>query len=593
MFYNKGRNMKNFIGKSVFFFTILITSFLLSLLIPFHNSFSQEVYKNTEGHFEMIIPVDWKEIPESEIEINLKKVQKKAGKIQDINYAAGFQKRLSREWFSYPYFLISVVKSGKLSESEISSMAKEFNSVLKNFDSLDNTKLKNLINDIKKNESYYDKENSRLIYAIEITANGTKMSGLFISKFTSYGILNLFFYSSYNSWEKYYPEFVEIADNVKIDSAFSYEISEIQKKDVKLNSESDVVKINEDEKNFSAKYDILFPLLNFLFFTIPFIIILLLIKNSNIGKEKFQFAGKYCYISSVTVCFIFAIIQIYIANSIIFPIILNLLLIYPLSKFFIYFNNSSILNEDDVSPIQNRIEEVEKSGPSVLLEENNPVSKTEVTLANESVETLSAEEKPIEEEMETLNDECFVCVCPNCKNDIEVDETEIQNKKYICPECNSENQIEIKQIELLNKINEGPVGIEGWLVLPSIGIVAGFLVNIGEIVQYMNLDQDSIPKSLIDFGLFKNTALAIMIFVLGFFFYKKKKQTPSLFIGYLIISSLLTIIEVNQIDSALSSMKSLSKNNSLGTEVVRDIAGTIFWSMYFLISKRVKNTFVK
>jgi len=559
----------------------LLIGFILLIIFSYNTkkSYSQEVFIISEGHFEIKLPADWKKIPNTEIDKLIKNAKKKMGVETEINFNAGFQKRLSKNWFSLPYLLISVDKSGKVPESEITDGPNRFTKSLRRIITSEKSKLDGIIKNMNMNEAFYDKEKSRIIANVDMSFDNSSISGLFIIMLTSYGTLNLYFYSSQQRWDNQYPEFLDIADMVKLDPIYKYESKDDKVK--KNNFEVTKTEKKKEEgtnKGFNILYELVYPLFNFLFFILSFIIILLLSRNTKAGYKVINLFSNYKYPVSFILCLIFFIVQINVSSYFVIPLILNALFIYPLSKFLDYckiYSNLNLSNDESNQKIESC------SGKLNSRKDNN-------------LESFSTLETENEKDNISISDEQFVCTCSHCKKDIVVNKEELINKKYKCPDCGKENQIEKFKINISDtELIEGPSGISGWLLLPAIGIVSSFIIVLGEIGHYANLitNQNKIPEGIIYFGIVKNVFLAVFIIIISIYFYRKKKKAPSLIIVYLIISAILTVIEVSNVNSILSKMN-YTQIDSDNTLIFRTLMSNIFWIMYFSISKRVQNTFV-
>lgn len=153
----------------------------------------------------------------------------------------------------------------------------------------------------------------------------------------------------------------------------------------------------------------------------------------------------------------------------------------------------------------------------------------------------------------------------------------------------------------------GPSGLGGWLILPAIGL---FLTPV-RILTYLGRDllplfQDgswemlTTPGSefyhhlwapLIVFEIVGNLSFAIFAVVLIFLFFGKSHRFPALMIAFLlanlafILSDLLLVGFIPGLGEAVDA--------EIYGEIARGVVGAAIWVPYFLVSKRVKNTFVK
>jgi hypothetical protein len=150
-------------------------------------------------------------------------------------------------------------------------------------------------------------------------------------------------------------------------------------------------------------------------------------------------------------------------------------------------------------------------------------------------------------------------------------------------------------------------GIRGWLILALIGLaispVLTAMVVLNDLVPIFTKGHWNLlttPGSdayhpfwapLILFEFVGNTAFFIFSIVLLVLFLRKSKRLPKLMICYLILNPLFVISDsffANWIP-AVAEQSNLQGVNELAMGVIR----TVIWIPYFLVSKRVKQTFVR
>lgn len=161
----------------------------------------------------------------------------------------------------------------------------------------------------------------------------------------------------------------------------------------------------------------------------------------------------------------------------------------------------------------------------------------------------------------------------------------------------------------LNRNTVGPKGIGGWLILPIIGLFASpvkyFFSFINDFYPYLNKEAwdqiDAIPydvdplffKGFIIYELVGNTIFALIFpIVLLFYLFSKSSLFPKLMIFCFISNFLLLILDEATIYFLLPELYSSYETTNL-KEIIRGFLGMCIWVPYFIVSKRVKNTFVK
>ncbi|ENR5392937.1 TPA: DUF2569 domain-containing protein [Providencia rettgeri] len=145
-------------------------------------------------------------------------------------------------------------------------------------------------------------------------------------------------------------------------------------------------------------------------------------------------------------------------------------------------------------------------------------------------------------------------------------------------------------------------GIGGWLILPMLGIVLSLIIlpfsiyeqNVQVIEYWIELtDPQSssfIPlfKELIYFEVLGNVILYATLLFLSYVFFTKKKLTIKIYIFFQIFSLVLTVTDI----ILASILLDLEVEASDIKDIFRALIACAIWIPYFLVSRRVKNTFV-
>jgi len=140
---------------------------------------------------------------------------------------------------------------------------------------------------------------------------------------------------------------------------------------------------------------------------------------------------------------------------------------------------------------------------------------------------------------------------------------------------------------------DGPVGIGGWLILPTIGLIftpiAQALAVLGA-VALANLK--TTPANLAS-GLNQlavaNAIYGVYILVAAFMFFAKKRMAPAMMIGAYLLAIGLTFFSQVVVTHAT---QAASDPNSSIVVFARPVLVALIWIPYFRMSKRVRNTFV-
>lgn len=158
------------------------------------------------------------------------------------------------------------------------------------------------------------------------------------------------------------------------------------------------------------------------------------------------------------------------------------------------------------------------------------------------------------------------------------------------------------------ELGYGPRGIGGWLILPLLGLV-GSLISLGSALATVYLPLFAagggwwvvVDKSdasyhpwwapLILFEIATNVAFVGLIVVLLYLVFRKSRRFPRLMIGYLISSFVVALVDLGWAEQIPALAAEPNADSIAG--IVRGVVGAMIWVPYFLVSQRVKNTFVE
>lgn len=138
-------------------------------------------------------------------------------------------------------------------------------------------------------------------------------------------------------------------------------------------------------------------------------------------------------------------------------------------------------------------------------------------------------------------------------------------------------------------------GLGGWLSLVAIGLLVTPLLLGSSMIEVWSLLSEgglnSDVSSLLWFELLLNGVLVCFILYLIFLFSKERKEFPRLYILYLASSAIVVLTDFAWANSipGLAGVEEVADPTQVGRALV---TGTV-WTLYMLMSKRVKNTFVK
>lgn len=153
----------------------------------------------------------------------------------------------------------------------------------------------------------------------------------------------------------------------------------------------------------------------------------------------------------------------------------------------------------------------------------------------------------------------------------------------------------------------GPRGLGGWLILPMIGLAVAPMRLLAVLVtDYAPIFQDGVWENLttpgsgayhilwgplIIFEIVGNLFFVVGAGILLVLLLKKSYRFPALMIGFLLLNPAFVVLD-HILGNLIPFIAELDDTESY-TEIVRAAVAAMIWIPYFLVSKRVKNTFVK
>ena len=153
---------------------------------------------------------------------------------------------------------------------------------------------------------------------------------------------------------------------------------------------------------------------------------------------------------------------------------------------------------------------------------------------------------------------------------------------------------------------KGKEGLGGWLILVAFKLVTTPILMFLQVGEFTTIFEDgtweqlTTPSSeyyhslwgIVIFGeIVLNIGLVILSFVLLYKFFRKSRSFPSWFIFGLIFHCAFLFIDALAIKLVLPSEPMFDPDTT--KDFGKAVASAIIWIPYMLISKRVKNTFVR
>jgi len=153
----------------------------------------------------------------------------------------------------------------------------------------------------------------------------------------------------------------------------------------------------------------------------------------------------------------------------------------------------------------------------------------------------------------------------------------------------------------------GPKGIGGWLLLPVIGLfVFPVRILISLATEYWPIFENGLWAALttpgskayhplwgpmLAYEIFFNVAFLVFDLVLLYLLFTKSYRFPKMFIGFAVLNLLFVVSDAvlgYQIPAVVE-----QGTEQMMKEIGRSFGLVAIWVPYFLVSKRVKNTFVR
>jgi hypothetical protein len=153
---------------------------------------------------------------------------------------------------------------------------------------------------------------------------------------------------------------------------------------------------------------------------------------------------------------------------------------------------------------------------------------------------------------------------------------------------------------LFTTTTEDLEGLSGWLILVGLGLVVSPFVILGTTLS-VNLPFLSDSKyqafltghpgvaALIVFEVITNIVFVIGLAALNFLFFTKRRAFPTYMILYLAAHFVVIFLDTIAAQALLPTASLTGAYKSLG----QSLGGALIWIPYFLVSRRVKATFVK
>ncbi|MGB3335556.1 MAG: DUF2569 domain-containing protein [Devosia sp.] len=161
---------------------------------------------------------------------------------------------------------------------------------------------------------------------------------------------------------------------------------------------------------------------------------------------------------------------------------------------------------------------------------------------------------------------------------------------------------QLREQDRLAAAGPGPVGLGGWLFLPTLGMVLTPILAVAGLGDFLpalapDAGLTAAQTLLVWFELLGNGAIQIVApFVLLTLMFQKRRTFPSLFVGWTITNLVFVLVDLvfayNVFRAYYDSPGVVFWDEATGQSVSRAVIYAAIWVPYMLNARRVKNTFV-
>lgn len=176
----------------------------------------------TKDGFTLFLPDDWKPIPGDVLDAYSRAIAKLAPQVEKQTYDYGFQLSAARKWFTYPYILVQVKRSGRVPEDQLRSLARIGEAMDSSF-----AKARESLSSFATNgtigETVLDASSHTLWTRIAIDVKGAgTINGLVGTVLTENGFIQISCYAKEREFPGYLPVFETIVRAAVLSDALKY-----------------------------------------------------------------------------------------------------------------------------------------------------------------------------------------------------------------------------------------------------------------------------------------------------------------------------------------------------------------------------------
>lgn len=201
----------------------LFLSVILSLFFA-AGCFAQQAEQPfpTKDGFTLHLPTDWKPIPADVLDAYSREIAKLAPQTEKQVYDYGFQLSAARRWFTYPYILVQVKRSGRVPEDQLRSLSKIGEAMDSSFAKAGKS-LSSFAANGKIGETVLDPSTHTLWTRMSIDVKGVgTINGLIGTVLTETGFIQISCYAEEQEFRGYLPVFEAIVKGAVLSDELKY-----------------------------------------------------------------------------------------------------------------------------------------------------------------------------------------------------------------------------------------------------------------------------------------------------------------------------------------------------------------------------------
>ena len=183
-------------------------------------SSAQNTLFHAGDDYQISIPDIWKEIPKDVLEQYGKALSEAMAQNHSFEY--GYQLRENKIWFTHPYVLVQVKRTGRIPEGQLKNHKVIENELKKEFQKIEKT-AGDFVSNSSPDGILYDPTIHTLwsMMTVDVQDLG-KVKGLSAVKLTEYGYIQFIGYALENDFSQYEPLYRKMAQSIKIEDKDIY-----------------------------------------------------------------------------------------------------------------------------------------------------------------------------------------------------------------------------------------------------------------------------------------------------------------------------------------------------------------------------------